>query len=93
MAIPSTFEYPNVFTPNGDEINDKFVIKGFNAACVIDAITIFNRWGERVHKGTDIEHFSWDGKVNEGADAEDGVYFYVVEGKGFKKTGNVTLQR
>jgi len=65
---------PNVFTPNGDGINDEFYAKGnfleyFN-------MTIFNRWGIKVFETNDISG-RWDGKIN-GKEASQGTYFWIV---------------
>jgi len=64
---------PNVFTPNGDGINDKFfpVIK-----CDLKQYTllVFNRWGKLIFESTD-QNEKWDGKYND-KEAPDGVYFY-----------------
>ncbi|MCF6171802.1 MAG: gliding motility-associated C-terminal domain-containing protein [Bacteroidales bacterium] len=64
---------PNVFTPNGDGVNDTFYAVGkgvteFN-------LVIFNRWGEVMKTLHSIEE-SWDGTTN-GKQCSDGVYYYV----------------
>ena len=83
---------PNVFTPNGDGKNDFFEIKGMDNPCIdINRLTIFNRWGKKVFEAVESQ-FRWDGTTNEKRLA-DGVYFYVLEGDGFLKSGNVTLLR
>ncbi len=64
---------PNVFTPNGDGINDNFypVIN-----CELDQyhMYIFNRWGELLFESID-QHEVWEGNYK-GRKAADGVYFY-----------------
>ena len=85
---PSFIEAPNVFTPNGDGTNDVFIIK-FRSMQNIK-ISIFNRWGKRIHfwesnnvRGFD-ESFTeavWDGRIG-GRFATPGVYYYVAEGRG-----------
>ncbi|MHB1279506.1 MAG: T9SS type B sorting domain-containing protein, partial [Bacteroidia bacterium] len=59
-------------------------------------ITIFNRWGERVYRSTDILE-GWDG-MYKGAEAQQDVYMYVVRvtslaGKEFEYYGTITLLR
>ncbi len=79
---------PNVFTPNGDGVNDNFVVKFWSMQEV--KISIFNRWGRTVHvyENSNVQGFrntwtvsAWDGTIG-GRYASPGVYFYVVEGRG-----------
>ncbi len=49
---------PNSFTPNGDGLNDKFVISGKFIKSY--EMQIFNRWGEALFQTTDLEN-GWDG--------------------------------
>jgi gliding motility-associated-like protein len=81
---------PNVFTPNNDGYNDLFKITGGNVECRLEKMTIFNRWGKKLYETKDKDNLSWDGTVN-GQIVPPGVYFYVIEGKGFKDTGTVTV--
>jgi len=68
---------PNVFTPNGDGINDEFFVthKGFKDF----ALTIFNRWGQKLYT-TEAASFRWDGRDPSGERVTDGTYFYVLTG-------------
>ena len=70
VIIHPNFELfiPTAFTPDGDNLNDKFMCQGYG----IDNFTmaIINRWGELVFKTDDINN-SWDGKR-----AINGVYAY-----------------
>ena len=87
-----TLFIPNVFTPNGDGKNDFFEINETANPCIsFSKLTIFNRWGMKVFE-TEGSQLQWDGTKNENA-LTDGVYFYVLEGEGFKKSGCVTLLR
>ncbi|WP_321287066.1 gliding motility-associated C-terminal domain-containing protein [uncultured Sunxiuqinia sp.] len=79
---------PNVFTPNGDQINDDFIV-GYESVRSIN-VQIFNRWGKKVHtwENNNIQGFNdtrsesaWDGKIG-GRYASPGVYYYVVEAVG-----------
>ena len=66
---------PNIFTPNGDNINDDFFIKGvdlYDFNC-----KIFDRWGELIYEWSDISG-GWDGKNRSGLNCNDGVYYYLV---------------
>jgi gliding motility-associated-like protein len=86
---------PNVFTPNGDGMNDNFI--PLVSGIVTDGhLLVFNRWGLEVYKA-DLVNFSWDGKIG-GADATDSVYYWIFNYKdnnGNEKqlSGTVTLLR
>lgn len=72
------YRLPNVFTPNGDERNDKFIPFPFSSVEKIDLL-IFNRWGKLVFKTQDPK-IEWDGKVQgTNQQASDGVYYYVCD--------------
>jgi gliding motility-associated-like protein len=70
------YEIPNVFTPNGDNINDKLVAKTSGLVEKID-IKIFNRYGMLVFE-TDEPRINWDGTYK-GNIVSPGVYFYQCE--------------
>ena len=91
-AVSDTLFIPNVFTPNGDGKNDYFEITGGDTPCNnSNRLVILNRWGEKVFE-VEGNELKWDGGKN-GINLTNGVYFYVLEGEGFKKTGNITLLR
>jgi len=78
-AFVIDFKIPNVFTPNGDEKNDNFVVE-IKGQEVFD-LKIYNRWGELVFESTDPA-ITWNGKVNNsGNDCPDGTYFYTLKYK------------
>lgn len=68
------WEMPNVFTPDGDGLNDTFgpVITGNNAE-VID-FKIYNRWGNLVHD----EKTPWDGAIDGNPHPSD-VLIYMIK--------------
>src|SRR5690606_996528 len=76
---------PNVFTPNGDGINDEYRI---DSTKHVSLFQIVNRWGNVV--------YSWNsGGVNwSGIDATEGVYFYQIQylncGEELTKSGHIT---
>ena len=91
-ALSDTLFIPNVFTPNGDGKNDYFEIKGIDNPCMeFNRLIIFNRWGKKVYEAVGSQ-FRWDGRNNGNALA-DGIYFYVLEGNSFKRSGSVILLR
>jgi gliding motility-associated-like protein len=89
IIVDSSFvAVPNVFTPNGDGTNDVFAVKYWSMQSI--KISIFNRWGKRIHfwENNDVQGFEgtytesvWDGRIG-GRYASPGVYYYVVEGMG-----------
>ena len=89
-AYTDTIFIPNVFTPNGDGKNDYFEILGIDNPCIdISRLTIFNRWGLKVFEA-EGNQIRWDGS-DSGDALADGIYFYVLEGEEFKKSGSISL--
>lgn len=76
----SKLEFPNAFSPNGDNINDIYKAKeGYRSIIEFHAY-IFNRWGQKLYEWTDPAG-GWDGKFK-GNDVKDGVYYVLVKAKG-----------
>ena len=67
------YEIPNVFTPNGDNINDKLVAKTSGLVEKID-FRLFNRDGMLLFRTADPK-INWDGTYK-GRIVSPGVYFY-----------------
>ncbi len=87
---------PNVFTPNGDLINDLFVPVSFSQV-VSFKMAIYNRWGAEVFSYSGLDP-QWNGKSQNGGDLAAGVYFFVIQytdffGEEFSNQGEVTLMR
>jgi gliding motility-associated-like protein len=92
---------PNIFTPNGDGINDEIMISGGRDVKRIITFSIYDRWGNVVFEGKDFapgnETIAWDGTFrNEGVNP--GVFAYRVivelEGEGsVVRYGDITLMR
>ncbi len=61
---------PNVISPNGDGINDKFVIE--NGKFYNLKLNIFNRWGNQIFESKDYQN-NWPA-----SEVADGVYFYTL---------------
>ncbi|MGQ0827839.1 MAG: PKD domain-containing protein [Bacteroidota bacterium] len=71
-----TFYIPNAFTPNNDGINDVFFGKG--EGIMQYDIWIFDRWGNMIFHGKELNDF-WNGKANGGSQvAQQDVYVWKV---------------
>ena len=89
---------PNVFTPNGDGINDLFRVVSVNLESI--EVLIFNRWGQLISQWNTNDGY-WDGKTNSGKYVPEGTYVYIVEYSYYggaaliraNKKGHVTLIR
>ena len=55
-------EFPNIFTPNDDSVNDHFYPKFIYIKDI--HVLIMNKWGEMVFESKDMESKGWDGKYN-----------------------------
>jgi gliding motility-associated-like protein len=85
IIVTTELEFPNVFTPNGDGVNDCFVFVA-NAYKEYEVV-ILNRWGNEVGRAYVInDNYLWDGKTQNGEMTTEGVYFYHV--KGILRDGN-----
>lgn len=64
---------PNIFTPNGDQLNETFKVQG---NVKVKEFIILNRWGQIVFSSQDRD-MGWNGTY-EGAPCPDGMYVYYV---------------
>jgi gliding motility-associated-like protein len=85
LLINDDIKFPNVVTPNGDGINDRFVIGNLveGLAYPINQLDIYDKWGSRVYHAVNIQRDDqfWDpAKTN----TPSGTYFYRFSGKGYK---------
>ena len=78
----SKLEVPNIFSPNGDGINDYFQVKAQTLKSFHG--TILNRYGNVMFEWDDweTEEAGWDGSLYGSTKATPGVYFYVIEAEG-----------
>lgn len=63
-------QMPNVFSPNGDGLNDRFLPLDYEGAPGL--LEVFNRWGQPVFNSRALAQ-GWSG-----SDAPDGTYYYIV---------------
>ncbi len=92
---------PDGFSPNGDNVNDSFVIKDIEIAYPNFTLEIYNRYGNILYKGN-INTPNWDGTTSEGGlkfgngAVPVGVYFYILnfnDGERDPKQGRLYLSR
>ena len=95
-VLPAKRIIPNVFSPNGDGINDELLIhlpplENFH-------VMIYDRWGGMMFESNNIE-VSWNGKAgNSGVEAQQGVYYMILraltkKGEEIEETLDVMLVR
>ncbi len=91
----------NAFSPNGDGINDVWIIQGITRF-PDNVVRVYNRWGNLIFEGAGYDNSSiiWNGESSEGIvfgsnDAPDGAYYYVIDlGDGSEaRKGFVVLRR
>ncbi len=84
---------PNVFTPNGDGVNDIFDFKALSN-CENFTFEIFDRWGLSIFKMNDKKQSFWDGRTTSGEEVTDGTYFYIMNiESGSKSKGMISVFR
>lgn len=81
-TYPTDFHIPDGFSPNGDGVNDLFVIRGI-LHYPGNTFVIYNRWGNKVFEAAPYQN-TWDGKSSEGLQVGGdqlpvGTYFYVLD--------------
>lgn len=97
VDLPSKIEVPNVFTPNGDGVNDDFILQTTNLTEI--KCLIFDRWGVKMYDVTSEKgNISWDGKNLSKKDVPAGTYFYILTAKGkdqkdYEQKGTISLYR
>jgi gliding motility-associated-like protein len=78
----TTLIIPDGFSPNGDGINDAFVIKNIRTLYPNFAIEIYNRWGNILFRGNASKP-DWNGTTDKGvriggSEVPVGVYFFII---------------
>lgn len=94
VATDFAIYVPDVFTPNGDRVNEKFlaITRGVNLFEMI----VYNRWGARVFYSRDAKD-GWDGRCND-TDCKSDIYTWritatSIRGEQKQLSGHVTLYR
>lgn len=86
---PCVFEVPNVFTPNGDNLNDVFEVI-YREGCLYDSysLEVYNRWGKNIWSAqSPVE--KWNG-LNNNELSPEGTYYWVLQYSFFETTGSKT---
>ncbi|MCF8243546.1 MAG: gliding motility-associated C-terminal domain-containing protein [Saprospiraceae bacterium] len=91
---------PNVFSPNGDGINDKFQVFTGIGVQRINFVRLYDRWGEKIFEEKDLPPSpdgtpGWDG-IFRGQEINPAVFLYLIEvefvdGRILVYRGDVTL--
>ena len=89
VVDPSELNVPNVFSPDGDGINDNFIVE--SKSLIYISVEIFSRSGLKVYsffgQGEQLKQWKgWNGNINSSSvKAAPGVYFYVIKANGWDK--------
>lgn len=101
ILSPDILYIPNIFSPDGDGINDRLPVFAGNRVKSIRRMEIYDRWGERLFSRENMPvndpEAGWDGK-HKGQRAIEGVYVYYIiaeltDGKERIFKGDVSLIR
>lgn len=98
IANDCYINFPNIFTPNGDGVNDYFFPRNLLARGLTEfKMEIYNRWGQKIYETKNTDGLGWDGRFNDEPQPQ-GVFIYMIsakfkDGQKISKQGNVTLVR
>ena len=87
VVDPSALDIPKVFTPDGEGLNDYFVVEAPSLRLI--NVQIFTRSGMKVYsfegEGESLRNWKgWDGNINNSSrKATPGVYFYIIKAYGW----------
>jgi gliding motility-associated-like protein len=95
-VIPYCLSVKNAFTPNGDGINDQWIVTNSTACYTQLGVVVFNRYGGVVYKNDNYQN-NWNGMYN-GKPVADGTYYYtitlkLINGRTATASGDVTILR
>jgi gliding motility-associated-like protein len=94
-VVPYCIKPLNAFSPNGDGINEYWLVTNNNCTSNVNAY-VFNRYGTKVYESNDYQN-NWNGTYK-GKPLPDGTYYYIlnftlINGKKITLKGNVTIIR
>lgn len=95
FAVSGSLFLPTAFTPNGDQTNDTFAVKGTLGGIKTFRMEIFSPSGQKIADVSDPEE-GWDGRMPNGDRATFGNYFYqlkaeMMNGQEINKNGSFVL--
>jgi gliding motility-associated-like protein len=95
-VVPYCIKPMEAFTPNGDGINDVWLVTNGSGCLDKAKAQVFNRYGAKVFEANDYKN-NWNGTYN-GKPLADGTYYFVItyrliNGKDEYLKGNVTIIR
>jgi len=95
-VIPYCIKTMDAFTPNGDGINDKWIVTAGGACTSQVMVNVFNRNGDKVYSNENYQN-NWDGTYK-GKTLPDATYYYVntfklINGNTLTLKGDVTILR
>jgi large repetitive protein len=84
---------PQGFSPDGNGVNDKFIIPGIESYSNVK-IWIYNRWGSELYQVNGVYNTqnAWDGTGPNGSQLPEGTYFMVLEAES-PECGTISTQR
>jgi gliding motility-associated-like protein len=80
---------PSGFSPNGDRVNDFFVVDGLDDPA---HLVVLNRWGEQVFEDRQFLN-NWNGHSSQNKPLPDDTYFYLLEVAGEAFDGYIIIKR
>ncbi len=94
-VMPYCIKVMNAFTPNGDGMNDKWLVTNGGCTQVIK-VAVYNRYGAVIYKNDNYSN-DWDGTYK-GKPVPDGTYYYsatyqTITGKYVTVSGDLTILR
>lgn len=95
IVVPYCLKPMNAITPNGDGINDKWLVTDGN--CISNAsVHVYNRYGSPVYENRDYKN-DWQGTYK-GKPVPDGTYYFVIgyillDGREVQLKGDLTILR
>jgi|GEM_PF-851677 len=89
VGTPDLF-IPNVFSPNGDGINDRFLVEYSGSQSF--SVQIYDRWGVQLYESRNKTE-GWNGRNMDNSEVPEGVYYYRVNVRDKEYAGEVTLVR